>query len=59
LPKGSRNAGILDEAGFEVGEVFARGHRIGSETIDIMVVDDVTANGAELENEAMEERALG
>lgn len=59
MPKGSRDAGILDEAGFEVGEVLARWHRIGSETIEIVVVNHVTANGAELEDEAVEERALG
>lgn len=59
LPKGSRDAGIVDEAGFEVGQLLAGGNRFGCETIEVVAVNDVAADGAELEDEAVEKRALG
>lgn len=59
MPKGPRDAGIVDEAGFEVGQLLAGGNRVGRETIEVVVVDDVAADCAELEDEAVEKRALG
>lgn len=69
-PKRPRDAGVIDEAGFEVGELVGssgggRGGRrggggrregVGSEAIEFVVMDGVAADGAELEDEAVEER---